>query len=711
MIGNSSTRSTAAAKGSENRRHPCILCQSRKIKCDRNAPCANCTRAHLECVFATTPPLQKRKKRFPEAELLARIRRYEDQLRKYGADIDAINRDGGIDVNGATTPKENAPCFAKLHPRASLSVKRSLKHVQNNLSINEEFQDAEDILQGSSDDELFDIANTKTHSSLTTDESDILFPSQAISDLSKYHPPTVHIFRLWQIFLDNVNPLIKVLHAPTVQQQVLDASADLENVPKGVEALMFSVYAVAITSLCEAACMSLLGDRKATLLSRYRAGAKQALRNAGFLRSSELIVLQAFFLLLFSSLHVSVDARSLCCLTGIVVRIARRMGLSSDGTSYGLAPFETEMRRRLWWQIIILDCRTSEVSGSGPSIVHRGWTTNLPTNINDSDLYPGMRDWPLEYPGPTEMVYALPRCEAIQRFLFTGCHTEDAASLDKGIDELEEHLQQKYLKFCDLSVPLHFFSVTMASSEVEKLRMCPRQPHVQATNRISSTEEKEKLFAHSLNLLEIHNKMMGCNTLTQFFWFISTNYPFPAHLYLLCALRSRASDDLTERAWRVLAESYDNRLYYNRQYEPTNPVSLMHPTLAHLTINAWEIREVGLGLYPVANAPPSFISEMRSLLADRISQAPHSQSRIFLSHSADMGTGDQNAKEFTYANVSSANTVQQSFDQSLTTSLPSPLWSSTSWDLWNDIVAAPKEIPDLNATFSSGFYQGNADSH
>ena len=143
------------------------------------------------------------------------------------------------------------------------------------------------------------MANTKTHT-LATDESDLLFPSQAIDDLSEFHPPTVHIFRLWQIFLDSVNPLIKVLHAPTVQQQVLDASTDLENIPKGVEALMFSVYTLAITSLCEADCMSLFSDRKAPLLSRYRAGAKQALRNAGFLRSSELIVLQAFFLLLVS---------------------------------------------------------------------------------------------------------------------------------------------------------------------------------------------------------------------------------------------------------------------------------------------------------------------------------------------------------------------------------------------------------------------------
>ena len=195
---------------------------------------------------------------------------------------------------------------------------------------------------------------------------------------------------------------------------------------------------------------------------------------------------------------------------------------------------------------------------------------------------------------------------------------------------------------------------------------------------------------------------MGCKTLERFFWFINTNYPFPAHLYLLCALRSRASDYLTERAWHVLAESYDNRLYYSRRYEPMKPVTLMHPTLAHLTIKAWEIRDMGLDLYPLTSAPPSFISEMRSLLADRISQDLISQKQI---------PPGRSANEYPYANLSSDGTEPQAFDQSLMTSLPSWDWSSTSWDLWNDIVAAPKAMPDLDAAFSSGFYQGDADCH
>lgn len=141
MHTNGPTSSTAASKHTENHRHPCILCQSRKIKCDRTDPCSNCTRAHVECAFAPISPLHKRKKRFPEAELLARIRRYEEHLRKYGADIDAINRDIGIavtsdsGVDGATKPKGHASCFPKSSREPSLSVKRSLRHVQKQVTL------------------------------------------------------------------------------------------------------------------------------------------------------------------------------------------------------------------------------------------------------------------------------------------------------------------------------------------------------------------------------------------------------------------------------------------------------------------------------------------------------------------------------------------------------------------------------------------------
>ena len=59
----------------------CMLCQHRKIKCDRRFPCANCVKINERCVPATAAPRQRRR-RVPEQGLLDRVQRYEDLLRQ-----------------------------------------------------------------------------------------------------------------------------------------------------------------------------------------------------------------------------------------------------------------------------------------------------------------------------------------------------------------------------------------------------------------------------------------------------------------------------------------------------------------------------------------------------------------------------------------------------------------------------------------------------
>jgi hypothetical protein len=161
-----------------------------------------------------------------------------------------------------------------------------------------QFRDAEELLQGSSEDEMYERPITRTYDSIQSDGGDLVFPSPSSEDLRDLHPSTVHIFRLWQKFLDSINPLIKLFHAPTVQQQVLDASADLDNVSKGMEALMFGIYCTAITSFSEPECLATFGEDKSTSLRRYHSGARQALQRAGLLRSSDITILQAFLLYL-----------------------------------------------------------------------------------------------------------------------------------------------------------------------------------------------------------------------------------------------------------------------------------------------------------------------------------------------------------------------------------------------------------------------------
>ncbi len=40
------------------------------------------------------------------------------------------------------------------------------------------------------------------------------------------HPPGIQIFQLWQIYLTNINPLLKVTHTQTLQGQIIEAGTN-----------------------------------------------------------------------------------------------------------------------------------------------------------------------------------------------------------------------------------------------------------------------------------------------------------------------------------------------------------------------------------------------------------------------------------------------------------------------------------------------------
>lgn len=81
----------------------CMLCHQRKIKCDRRFPCANCQKTNAQCIPAALLPRQRRR-RFPESELLDRLRRYEDLLRKHKINFEPLH--GSSTTQSASNVRE-----------------------------------------------------------------------------------------------------------------------------------------------------------------------------------------------------------------------------------------------------------------------------------------------------------------------------------------------------------------------------------------------------------------------------------------------------------------------------------------------------------------------------------------------------------------------------------------------------------------------------
>lgn len=117
----------------------------------------------------------------------------------------------------------------------------------------------------------------------------------------------MHIFQLWQLYLDNVNPLMRITHTPTLQPRIVAAASNMLGVSPVLEALLFGIYAAAVLSLTAPDCEAMLGSSKNELLIKYQFGCQQALLNCGFLRTSDRDCLTALYLYMvshsFAALH------------------------------------------------------------------------------------------------------------------------------------------------------------------------------------------------------------------------------------------------------------------------------------------------------------------------------------------------------------------------------------------------------------------------
>lgn len=354
------------------------------------------------------------------------------------------------------------------------------------------------------------------------------------------------------------------------------------------------------------------------------------------------------------------------------------MGLNFDGTTFGLLPFEIEMRRRLWWQLILLDFRVSELSGAGSSALGHNWTTKVPLNINDSDLYPDMKEPPAEYPGVTEMMYVIMRCEIVELMHNLRTSPISLSEKDKAIDELKESLESKYSKYADPSVPLHLITMLMERGLICKMHMGPRHPHLISFTTVSPAEG-QKLFDLALEMIESYNLLIKSPKLERFLWHVMTNFPLPGYLFLLCSLRSRKPDALTDRAWLSIVEGWTGRekmkdgiAFWKRKD------NALHLAMGNMLIKAWEPRIQARPDIPT----PNFIQEMMELVKSRKGK---SSSKKETPEDLVPPTGSSEFQDFDF---------NQGFDDPMTGMMGAD--PNMGWEYWTaDMMQMPLDIPPV----------------
>ncbi|KAI0144374.1 fungal-specific transcription factor domain-containing protein [Xylariaceae sp. FL1272] len=240
-------------------------------------------------------------------------------------------------------------------------------------------------------------------------------------------PASAQVFRLWHIYLERVNPFSKVIHVPSLQPFVVEACVAMENIPQNIRGLLFAIFLMAVIAMREEETQEYLGMPRDQAFARFSSGTRRTLRNQDFFCKNDLVILQTLAVYTMSLYDQPRSQRSAAwILSGVALRIGQRMGLHQDGERLGLSPFETEMQRRLWWQLVLQDAHFALGAGLGHSLLPRDSHTLGPLNLNDADIYPAATEPFVDRDGPTEMVL----CRVMYK---TACFMTRTPGLEMGM--------------------------------------------------------------------------------------------------------------------------------------------------------------------------------------------------------------------------------------------------------------------------------------
>lgn len=262
------------------------------------------SQANVTCTPSTPAPARKRRR--PNQDLQERLARCEVLLKQYAGgtapDLTAQSpltpstTNGSQSDNSVFTPT-SGDIYMKWKPTGKMIKEEGgVRFMDSYLwaSVYDELQAMRDIVDT---DDPEDSSVLGSEDLTPENHTDLFFPGDAsTANLEELQPDPVHVFRLWQLFLDRVNPLTKIIHVPTLQPYVMEAATNMSNIPLNYQALLFAIFNMAAVSLTDVECIQMLGMSREHAVKRFTAGTKIALNRFNFLKHYHMAALQALVL-------------------------------------------------------------------------------------------------------------------------------------------------------------------------------------------------------------------------------------------------------------------------------------------------------------------------------------------------------------------------------------------------------------------------------
>ncbi|CZT24084.1 related to C6 transcription factor [Ramularia collo-cygni] len=575
--------------------YACVTCTRRKVKCDRSSPCSTCRKARVECHYQE-PPRRKRKRK-PVEDLQDKLDRYEKLLIQHGI----LPNDSP--VADTTTPTGNAPSTISSPKDVQPAVTKSTgtlirgpgktRYVDSNIwrNLGEDLHPSSD--EDDRDDEISYGAAAKPD---LQDPASFAFfgASTPKQDLLNLHPTYDIAIKLWKLYVRNADPVVRIIHLPTGLEMVQRAAANPSAMSKVTEALLFAICFFATISTPEDEFEREFrqpSQSQAYLQDRYHLATRQALVACQFMKTTELAVLQAYVIFLLA-VRPRYDPHTFWIQTGIAVRLGQRMGLHRDGEALGLNPFDVELRRRLFWQLLPLDGIAGQLSGTGIAIKPDDWDTKQPLNIEDEDIWQGMESQPVERKGATAMIFCLARTE-IGKFhqklrpavgnwaqLWEPGQAAELPSILEALEELETTMEEKYIRYCDISIPAHCLTLTMARGVLHAARLRIALPRAKLPG--TTPAERKDLCGKAIKALNADAAVASNPNLSCFRWHFKSFFMWDPLIWLLNEIQRDDTIVDVEEVWAKTEQCYSTHpelLDWKRPFDIA---------LARIIVRSWD---------------------------------------------------------------------------------------------------------------------------
>lgn len=167
-------------------------------------------------------------------------------------------------------------------------------------------------------------------------------PSSSVLDA---WPGAALVFKLWQIFLDRVNPFTKVIHVHSFQPHVVEATNGTQGLPENIMALLLSIFLMAVVAMSEEECLTMLKKTKEAAVASFSAGIRQIMRQLNFMRTNDLVILQSLCLYLVSLVTMILQREKLEQCADIIGSIPCKTDTTATAHGSSAAPSYESLKR------------------------------------------------------------------------------------------------------------------------------------------------------------------------------------------------------------------------------------------------------------------------------------------------------------------------------------------------------------------------------